>query len=362
MRPEYSSSDKESTGRTDLIRYLERLTSVSSEAAYDRLAGYGFARRYAGGKIVADLCWEEVGYGSSLLAETAKSVVGLTNSTAAADLARTAYPAPNVDYRKVNVPELPYPEDHFDVAVAFGVVENLQRPETLVREARRVLKQDGVLIISVPDKRVLLEDDRRGMYVPEFRDLLEQHFDRVLVYRQGAVAGDFVFPEAGKIDAASVETVSLTAPRVGAEPPTTRSVIAVCGNTEVLEQEEPFLMLDRDRRIFDECQDRAEDVELLRDEINRLQDTEVQVFQDSLNMHRTEITHLRARIRRSDAEIQHLKIQMKNQIQKLTGQIREMENSTTWRIFEPYRRLRAKMTARKKRSPEDTEESGGRST
>jgi hypothetical protein len=242
------------------------------------------------------------------------------------------------------------------------VVENLQRPETLVRETRRVLKQDGVLIISVPDKRVLLKDDQRGMYVPEFRDLLEHHFDRVLVYRQGAVAGDFVFPEAGKIDAASVETVSLTAPRVGAEPPTTRSVIAVCGNTEVLEQEEPFLMLDRDRRIFDECQDRAEDVELLRDEINRLQETEVQVFQDSLNMHRTEITHLRARIRRSDAEIQHLKIQMKNQRQKLTGQIREMENSTTWRIFEPYRRLRARMTARKKRSPEDTEDSGGRSS
>jgi SAM-dependent methyltransferase len=362
MRPEYSSSDKESTGRTELIRYLERLTSVSAEAAYDRLAGYGFARRYAGGRIVADLCWKEVGYGSSLLAETAKSVVGLTNSTEAADLARTAYPAPNVEYRKINVPELPYPEDHFDVAVAFGVVENLQRPETLVKEARRVLKQDGVLIISVPDKRVLLEDDRRGMYVPEFRDLLEHHFDRVIVYRQGAVAGDFVYPEAGKIDAASVETVSLTASRVGAEPPTTRSVIAVCGNTEVLEQEEPFLMLDRDRRIFDECQDRAEDVELLRDEINRLQETEVQVFQDSLNMHRTEITHLRARIRRSDAEIQHLKIQMKNQRQKLTGQIREMENSTTWRIFEPYRRLRAKMTARKKRSPEDTEESGGRSS
>jgi SAM-dependent methyltransferase len=362
MRPEYSSSDKESTGRTDLTRYLERLTSVSSEAAYDRLAGYGFARRYAGGKIVADLCWEQVGYGSSLLAEAAESVVSLTNSTEAADLARTAFPAPNVEYRKVNVPELPYPEDHFDVAVAFGVVENLQRPETLVREARRVLKQDGVLIISVPDKRVLLEDDRRGMYVPEFRELLEHHFDRVLMYRQGAVAGGFVFPEAGKIDAASVESVSLTTPRVGAEPPTTRSVIAVCGDTEVLEQEEPFLLLDRDRRAFDECQDRAEDVELLRDEISRMQETEVQAFQDSLNMHRTEITHLRARIRRSDAEIQHLKIQMKNQIRKLTSQIREMENSTTWRIFEPYRRLRAKMTARKKQSPEDTEESGGRSS
>jgi SAM-dependent methyltransferase len=366
MKPDYSSSDKESAGGTDPIRYLERLTSGSSEAVYDRLAGYGFARRYAGGKIVADLCWEEVGYGSYLLAETAGSVVSLINSTEAVDLARSVYPASSVE--KVNLPKLPYPEDHFDVVVALGVIENLERPEELVKEARRVLKQDGVLIISVPDKLVLVEygdradsHRRRGMYVPEFRELLEHHFERVLVYRQGAVAGGFVFPDdAGKIDAASVESasLSLTAPRVGAEPPTTRSVLAACGNTEGLEQEEPFLVLDRDRRVFDECEDRAEDVELLRDEIRRMQETEVQAFQDSLSMHRTEITHLRARIRRSDAEIHGLR----NQVEKLQSHIHDMENSTTWRIFEPYRRLRARMTARKKRSPEDPEVSGGRSS
>jgi SAM-dependent methyltransferase len=132
-----------------------------SETAYERLSAYGFAQRYARGKIVADLCWEEVGYGSHLLAETAESVVSLINSAKAADLARTAYPVPNAEYKKVNLPELPYPEGYFDVAVAFGVVENLERPEILVREARRVLKQDGILIISVPDKRVLLEKDAR---------------------------------------------------------------------------------------------------------------------------------------------------------------------------------------------------------
>ena len=149
---------------------------ATSEAAYDRLAGYGFARRYAGGKTVADIVWKEVGYGSPLLAEAAKSVAGLTNSTEVADPARTAYPAPNVEYRKVDLPKLPYPEDHFDVAVAFGVVENLQRSRNLVRKPGGSSKQDGVLVISVPDKRVPPEDDRRGRYVSEFRDLLEHHF------------------------------------------------------------------------------------------------------------------------------------------------------------------------------------------
>jgi SAM-dependent methyltransferase len=357
-------SDQEDATRTDLTRYLERLAQATSEAVYDRLAGYGFARRYVGGKVVADIGWEDVGYGSQLLAGTAESVSGLTNSTEAVDLARTAHPAPNAEYRKVNLPKLPYPEDHFDVVVALGVIENLERPEELVKEARRVLKQDGVLVISVPDKLVLVEDgDRaggRGMYVSEFRGLLEQFFGGVLVYRQGAVAGGFVFPEAGKMRGASVESAPLSAstPYIGAEPPTTRSVIAVCGGTEVLERAQPYLLLDHDRRVFDECEDRAEDVELLREEIRRMQETEVQAFYDALKLRGTEIGYLRARIRRSDAEIHALKIQ-KNQIQNLRTQIRDMENSTTWRIFEPYRRLRARMNARKKRPPERPEGSDG---
>jgi len=348
----------------DLTRYLEQLVPATSETAYDLLTGYGFARRYVGGKIVADIGWQGVGYGSQLLAETAEAVAGLSSSTEAVDLARTAHFAENVEYKKVDLPELPYPEDHFDIVVALGVIENLEQPEDLVKEARRVLKQDGVLVISASDKLVLVEDDdpadsqrRRGMYVPEFRELLEQYFGGVLVYRQGAVAGGFVFPEAGKISGVSVESASLSAsaPYVGAEPPTTHSVIAVCGDAEVLEREEPYLLLDRDRRVFDECEDRAEDVELLREEIRRMQETEVQAFYDALELRGTEIGYLRAQIRRSDAEIHG----MKNQIQSMRKHIRDMENSTTWRIFEPYRRLRTRMDARKKRPPESTEGSDG---
>src|SRR5215213_7983207 len=182
-----SAPDQEGIGRMDLTRDLEQLVPATSEAAYDRLVGYGFARRYVAGKVVADIGWEEVGFGSRLLAETAESVAGLSSSTEAVDLARTTYPAPNAEYEKVDLPNLPYPESHFDVMVAFGALENLERPEDLVEEARRVLKQDGVLIISVPDKLSLIDsygpaDRRRGMYVAEFQELLEVHFGHVHVY------------------------------------------------------------------------------------------------------------------------------------------------------------------------------------
>lgn len=350
MRAGDPAPDQEYSGRMDLGQYLEQLVTAPSEDVYTWLTGYGFARRYVRGKTVANIRWEEVGFGSELLAETAESVAGLTNSAEAVGLASTIQSAPNVSYRKVSLPELPYPEEYFDVVVAFGVIENLEQPEHLVREAKRILKQDGVLVVSVPDKQVWADYRDRGnarysggMYALELWELLEQNFERVHTYRQGAAAGAFVFPASGKLAGALMESApsSLIAPRFGVEPPTSRSILAVCGNTEILEREEqPYVLLDLDRRIFDECAELAEDVELLREEIVRLQETEVQAFQDALMLHASEITYLRARIRRSEAQVESLK-----------NHIRNMENSKVWRLFKPYRLLRARIDAIRKPAP-----------
>ena len=351
----------------DSTRYTEQLMFAASEAAYERLAGYRLAQGYVKGKIVADIGWEEVGYGSQLLAETSSSAVGLTGSQEAVDRALAANCAPNATFSKVDILELPYPENHFDVVVALGVVENLKQPGRLVREARRVLKQDGILILSAPDKRAHT-NDRRGMYVPEFRELLEQHFERAQIYRHGVLAGGVILPISGEFSEMLVESASLFGPCLEAEPPTLRSVIAVCGDAEVHGQEEqPRLLLDRDRRIFDECEDRAEDVELLRSEIQLMQETEVQAFQDSYRVHTTELAYLRAQVRRSEAQARRseaqarrFEAQARRQIVELQNVVREMENSTTWRLFEPYRRLRTRLGAMSKRTSGNTESSDHR--
>jgi hypothetical protein len=290
-------------------RHPKQPVSASSEAAYERLTGYGFARRYVGGKIVADVGWEEIGHGTRLLAETAESVAGLTNSPQAVERASAVYPAPNATYRRVSLSELPYSEGYFDAVVAFGVVENLEHPEDLVREAKRVLKKDGVLVVSTVDKQTNANDPdrggidgRRGMYVLEFRELLERYFGRVRIYRQGAVAGGIVFPASEELTGAPVESArfSLTEPDLGAVPPTTLSVVAVCGDAEALEghEEQPYLLLDRDRSVFDENEERAEDVELMRDEIRQMQDTEVQAFLEAVKVQQNLSRHLFIAVRR----------------------------------------------------------------
>ena len=252
---------------------------ATSEATYERLTAYGFAQRYTRGKIVADIGNEHRGYATHLLAQSTESVRALSE----------------------------LPEGRFDVVVAFGVIENLEHAKELVREAKRVLKEAGVLLVSVAEKRIETEerigggiDGRRAMYVPELRRLLKAHFGHVRLYRQGAVAGGLVIPVSEDLrgGVVPVESVGLSSiePRFGAAPPRTRLVMAVCSEAaEVLgreEEERAYLVLDRDRRVFEECEERAEDVELMRGEIQRMQETEVQAFLEAIKVRQNLVREL----------------------------------------------------------------------
>jgi hypothetical protein len=102
------------------------------------------------------------------------------------------------------------------------------------------------------------------------------------------VAGGFVFPDASQQAETIVEMArsSLARPLFGVlQPPVTRSVVAVCGDAETLmHEEQPYLLLDRDRRVLDEREELAEHVDLLQAEIRQMQVTEVQAFRDTIDL------------------------------------------------------------------------------
>ncbi len=255
---------------------------ASAEVAYDRLTAYGFARRYVKGKVVADVGGGSAGHGSRLLMEDAESVTDLAGPPETAELASAVY----------------------DVVVAFGVIEDSEHPEGLLKEAKRLLKEDGVLLVSALDKQAnTIERDpaspnggRREMYVSEFQEMLERHFGQVRIYRQGAIAGGIVFPVTQEVGGAPVEVArfSVAEERLGVGSLETRSVIAVCSDAaEALGDEgQPYLLLDGDRRVYEEHEGSVEDVELLRAEVRRMQETEVQAFVDAIKVRKSLIQEL----------------------------------------------------------------------
>lgn len=350
------------------VETRKQLISGTMEETYDLLTRYRFARNYVAGKSVLDICWRGGGQGRRLLAGEASSVEGLTGSPESEAITPTASLRVDASYRRARLPELPHEDGSFDSAVSFGVIEKLDDPEALVLEAKRVLKENGVFIVSTPDKQAHSNDRNHGdpfnkneMYAQEFKEMLERHFAQVDLFRQGSVAGGFVFP-LETLSNARVESTHLSEqPLFGGEPPTSLFVLAVCSDSEerVKRNESPYLLLDRSRRIFEECGDLREDVELLRNEIERMQETEVQAFQDAFRLQSSEGLLLKTRLENYEAQIERLQNGQEQLLplaeenhrlrrrardkEKLQERLEKLESSRAWRLLGFYRRLRARL-------------------
>ena len=121
---------------------------------YEHWHRYLYATPYCAGKVVLDIASGE-GYGSALLAEHAAEVHGVDLSEEAVEHARRAYPRPNLRFTAGSASAIPIPGEHrFDVVVSFETIEHLDQPsqDLFLREVRRLLKPDGVFLVSTPNR------------------------------------------------------------------------------------------------------------------------------------------------------------------------------------------------------------------
>jgi SAM-dependent methyltransferase len=242
-------------------------TRGTAEVAYDHIARYRLAECYVQGKEAIDLgCG--AGYGTYSLARFATRILGVDFSEEAVAYATWCNEAPGLRYEVEDVTALPYPGGSFDTAVSFEVIEHLERPEALVEEARRLLEEDGVFVVSTPDKQTYSNDRNsvnphhsNEMYPLEFRELLEHHFRHVQIYRQGALAGSIITPDSAELPKGGeliLESTRFSLPdsEFNREVPVTLYMIAVCTNGPAPEPlQKPRLILDCDRQVYDEHAD-----------------------------------------------------------------------------------------------------------
>lgn len=171
------------TGRPGLAFTGERFTpECVREIRYEHLHRYAFARELVRGKSVLDAACGE-GYGSALMADAAAAVTGVDLSAESVAHARERYRAPNLSFRRADCLDLPFDDAAFDCIVSFETLEHLEDHDGLMREFRRVLKPDGFLLISSPDKAVYTDQLQnrnefhlRELYRPELEALLTAHF------------------------------------------------------------------------------------------------------------------------------------------------------------------------------------------
>jgi lipopolysaccharide biosynthesis protein/ubiquinone/menaquinone biosynthesis C-methylase UbiE len=159
---------------------------------------YFLARSLVEAKDVLDIASGE-GFGSEILSRRARSVVGVDISPEAVAHASAHYVRENLRFLQGSATEIPLPDHSIDVIVSFETIEHLVEHDAMMSELKRVLRADGCLIISSPNK--LTYTDRanyknpfhlRELYTADFLRLTSQHFIHTRHYGQRVMTGSVI--------------------------------------------------------------------------------------------------------------------------------------------------------------------------
>lgn len=175
-------------------------TDMHGDIQLEHLHRYALAAELVAGKDVLDIACGE-GYGSNLLAASAKMVIGVDISEPAIRRADAKYQRANLQFKVGSCTEIPLEDNSVDVVASFETIEHISQHEEMMSELKRVLRTDGLLIISSPDKYQYSDvqdyDNEfhvKELYLNELRELLKTHFTFLEIFGQRVYYGSFVAP------------------------------------------------------------------------------------------------------------------------------------------------------------------------
>ena len=189
----------------------ERLeTFIYSRDTIDHLHRYAIALNFVSNKIILDIASGE-GYGTNLLATKAKFAYGVDIDEVSINKAKLKYNRQNLQFLLGSTSRIPISNSSIDVVISFETIEHHKQHDEMMLEIKRVLKPNGILIISTPDK--LYYSDRRNfvnnfhikeLYKNEFTELLLKYFKNIQLLTQQFVNGNSII-----LDDKNENTISL---------------------------------------------------------------------------------------------------------------------------------------------------------
>ena len=120
---------------------------------------YNLAKGFVKNRIVVDLgCG--VGYGTYELAVSgAKKVYGIDISSSVIKYAKAHYSHKNITYNTSDALDTKLSSDFFDIVIAFEVIEHVKDYKKFLQEVSRLLKPNGIFIISTPNSEASFGDN-----------------------------------------------------------------------------------------------------------------------------------------------------------------------------------------------------------
>ena len=346
------------------------------QVVYEHMHRYLWAATVVAGRRVLDLGSGE-GFGASILsAGEGTEVVGIDIDERTVEHAQLNWAGPRTSFKVGNAFDLSeFDDGSFGAVVAFEVIEHVEKQEQVLAEVARVLADDGVLIISTPDRRLYSDATEQvnpfhqhELTYEEFSALLEGPFPHVAVWGQRTITGshlaalgssgedlsatEFFIERAGEewrlaSEPAALYLVAL-ASKVQLPDASSFSVLGDCDLELVRAAERragdaaKAIAVERDEgqerervaRITMERERSEIAVERERGKLEREQNNVALAQRDEYVRHRqAEIGSLRARLERTTSELADLGESLE-QAQRFN---RRVEESVTWQTFQRMR-------------------------
>lgn len=174
----------------------ERLVPEIEEYwSLEHLHRYAITIKLIRNKTVLDIASGE-GYGSFLMSKYASKVIGMDISREAIEHAKIKYTNNNISFELGSATDIPMPPDSVDIITSFETIEHLIEHDLMLKEFKRVMKSDGILIISSPDKKYYSDVPEyhnpfhlKELYFNEFKDLLQNNFQHTVFLSQKSIVG-----------------------------------------------------------------------------------------------------------------------------------------------------------------------------
>jgi ubiquinone/menaquinone biosynthesis C-methylase UbiE len=154
----------------------------------EHLVRYEGVKSIVADKVVLDIACG-TGYGSSILASSAKRVIGVDIDEDTVEYAKQKYGSSKISFLQGEATAIPLEDSSVDVIISFETVEHIKNYKKFLQEIKRVLKPKGLLAISTPNDKTYIEDNpfhQHEFIFSEFLTLLKNNFKNVQPYFQSA--------------------------------------------------------------------------------------------------------------------------------------------------------------------------------
>ena len=275
-------------------------------------ARYDFSCQFSREATVLDLACG-TGYGSAALAEKASTVYALDLSEEAVRYGKSNYAQPRIHFLVGDGRILPFGGARFDVVIAFEIFEHLADPLPLLEDIKRVLKPEGVLLLSTPN-RSISEEERlepnpfhlQEYVLDEFFPILQQVFEHVVVGGQNHAEGiSLGFPGRGSNALPAGDKEPQDTPQSIAE---SQFFIAICSRLPYeKEWSNPFFYVSSQGNVL---QSRNRHLKMYASQEKQLRlhveelDQELQSRSRHLKIYQSQEEQLKLRIEELDRELQ----------------------------------------------------------